>query len=320
MLIAGGCTRPGCEDVGAGARAERFDPARERFRATGRLGVPRVSHTATRLAGGRVLIAGGYPGEGSAPLRSAELYDAGAGRFSPTAGAPASRRAGHAAVRLRDGRVLLIGGIDGTRPLRTCELFDPRRGAFRRTGSLGVPRSIPAAALLPDGRVLVTGGSRDGERAPSGAEVYDPRTGRWSPTGSMRLARMKHAALTLAGGKVLVVGGSPSDDFDDRLDGAETYDPAAGRFRSAAPMHAARFKLPDAVAASRGAAVVAGGAGGVEVFDAGRRGFARAPGPDLAGFLFTAAAALRDGRVLITGGYDDDIDVHAEAYLYRPRG
>lgn len=41
-----------------------------------------VSHTATLLPGGRVLIAGGY--DGIADVTTAELYDPRTGTFSPT--------------------------------------------------------------------------------------------------------------------------------------------------------------------------------------------------------------------------------------------
>ncbi|CAN5787830.1 hypothetical protein BH24DEI2_BH24DEI2_08420 [soil metagenome] len=64
---------------------------------------PRHSHTATLLADGRVLIAGGYDAQGNY-LSSTELYDPVTNSFTPAASLN-SARADHIAVSLQDGRV-----------------------------------------------------------------------------------------------------------------------------------------------------------------------------------------------------------------------
>jgi hypothetical protein len=74
----------------------------------------RAGASATALADGSVLIVGGTTGVGSA-APEAELYDATRGVFVPLAAQPSDlggRRVDHAAVRLDDGAVLIIGGKD----------------------------------------------------------------------------------------------------------------------------------------------------------------------------------------------------------------
>ena len=80
------------------------------FSATGSMATARFAHTATLLADGRVLIAGGL----SADFRvsaSAELYDPASGSFSAT-GSMTQACAYATATLLSDGRVLIVGGLD----------------------------------------------------------------------------------------------------------------------------------------------------------------------------------------------------------------
>jgi hypothetical protein len=96
--------------------AEVYDPASHSFSTTGPMTTSRMSHTATMLADGRVLVAGGdSDGHGTAPdnviatTASAEIYDPVARTFTATA-AMATARSGHSATRLLDGAVLVVGG------------------------------------------------------------------------------------------------------------------------------------------------------------------------------------------------------------------
>jgi len=114
--------------------------------------------------------------DATAPNPSAVASSAGVWVATGSMGTP---RSGHTAVRLLDGRVLVVGGADGD--ATSAELYDPDSGTWSATGSMIKTWSGGefAATLLRDGRVLVG----DVE----GAEVYDPEDGTWTVTGKMAL-------------------------------------------------------------------------------------------------------------------------------------
>ncbi|CAF4402113.1 unnamed protein product, partial [Adineta steineri] len=82
----------------------------------------RYSHTASILANGNVLVAGGLSGNGTA-LRSAELYNASTGLWT-TVSNMSSARYYHTASILTNGNVLVVGGTaDGSSALSSAEVY-----------------------------------------------------------------------------------------------------------------------------------------------------------------------------------------------------
>jgi hypothetical protein len=118
--------------------------------------VPRVAHTATLLADGRVLVAGGVGGDRY--WSGSEIFDPGTGQWTLT-GDMANARAGHTATVLHDGRVLVGGGMARWNDaLATAEIYDPAAGRWDKTASMGLARYLHTATLLADGSVAFIGG------------------------------------------------------------------------------------------------------------------------------------------------------------------
>jgi WD40 repeat protein len=295
----------------------------ERFSPAGSMTARRDVQTATLLANGMVLIAGGYD---EVPLASAELYDPKTGKFSST-GSMAYPRSQHTATLLPDGRVLVAGGSNSSPP-DPAELYDPATGKFSPTGRMTaqLDRFSHTATLLPDGRVLLAGGRSD-----ASAELYDPKTGTFSPTGRMETDRSYATATLLPDGRVLVAGGQVYDlhSIARSLNSAELYDPATGKFSPTGSMAATRAR-DNATLLSSGRVLIAGGAGGThgenialasaELYDPKTGAFS--PAGSMSGARYYATATtLSDGRVLLAGGATASADLYDPGTgTFRPTG
>jgi len=295
-------------------------PTAGTFTATGNLATPRAQHSATLLTSGKVLVAGGQTSaSGFVPTASMETYDPAAGAFAPAA-AMGTPRYAHTATLLRDGKVLLAGGMGGS-ALASAERYDPASNTVSPTGPMTTPRSNHTATLLtvgPDaGKVLIIGGMDTASAPLASMEVFDPAAGTFAPSpAALAGGRTRHTATVLEDGRVVIAGGKATSEV-------EVYDPAtrtvavAGSMLQARSAHTATL-LPGSRLLFAGG--LAGGAlAGNEVCDLSK-----------ATPTFTAVQAmgvprrdhnailLPNGAVLITGGTTADagFNVTAQAELF----
>jgi hypothetical protein len=147
----------------------------------------RFWHTATPLTSTQVLVTGGYG------IDSTEVFDSDKNRWILPAKMTIDRR-GHQATLLRNGKVLVTGGVkwQDKHPsvwLSTAEIYDPIENKWSQTDAMLSVRSNHTATLLKDGRVLVTGGSVANAQYLATAEIYTPdgalcSSGDECPTGA----------------------------------------------------------------------------------------------------------------------------------------
>ena len=268
----------------------------------------RSAHTATTLASGEVLLAGGMA-NGGAGLAATELFDP-ATNAMREAGSLGEARMSHTATLLGDGSVLVAGGYNGDY-LSSVEVYDPAARRFRAAGALKEGRSGHTATLLPDGRVLFAGGVGSGWTFLSSAELYDPRTGRSEAVGPMSVPRESHTATLLADGRVLVIGGHTGRRRDMEVHAsAEVFSPAKRRFTTIGRLVTPRHKH-DAVRLDDGRVLIVGGAdrtdrvhfATTEIYHAGAGRFEPGPRMRYARYKIAGAAMLlRDGDVLVASG------------------
>jgi hypothetical protein len=225
------------------------------------------------------------------------------------------------------GYVYLVGGQLRAGTERIVLRFDPRSGKYRREPDAPVAIDHPVVTSH-DGEVILASGYIDGADSTDRMWAYSPRTRRWRELPSMDTPRGAAAGATI-GDRLYVAGGvSEFGNEYEPYDKLEIYDFKTREWTDGPDMPTPRHHF--------GAAVVGGrlyAAGGrqprdqsltaFEMFDPKRNRWYRLP-PLPVGAGSPAVTAI-DGRVIVTGGGDEVVDVGEEgallrsAYAYDPR-
>ncbi|WP_438007430.1 kelch repeat-containing protein [Sorangium sp. So ce321] len=335
---------------------EIYDPATRTWSPAAPLAQPRSGHAAILLPNGRVLVAGGRSRsvlpDGSA-LASAELYDPTSNTW--TAAAPLSMPHPAPSMMLVDRRPVLVGSglnnafdsdrfnsatydpeSDGWTELPHC--ISVERIEFTGGGLIPMPVS---ATLLHDGRLMAVG---------SGCSLHDPETELWTWERGAVMSTSEYLsphATTLPGGDVLVVGGTLSGPDPQVHAFAQVYLPRDDRweptFGSYAPASTPCGRGSLGIRGVRTSLLPSGKVlltGGMEpcrdkvstanivpffstmaLFDEATRAWSPLDmePPVTMARAYHSSTTLRDGSVLIAGGYVAAASATASAVLFRER-
>jgi N-acetylneuraminic acid mutarotase len=317
VLIAGGYGLTSDDGFVPLESAELYDPTTASFSpANTSMVEARAGHTATTLADGRILLAGGY-GRDYVASNTAEIYDPATGKFTAT-GNLNDGRYGHTATLLRNGTVLIAGGsssITGN-ALASAEIYDPKRGTFTLTANLNVARSAHSATLLGDGEVLIAGGADYDSNGPSlefldSAELYHPLTHHFSELrAKMAAPSSQQAAILMKNGRVLMVGGFDSNTCcpPGALNTAEIFYPRIKIFRATPKYMQENRSSPSITLLDDGKVLIAGGypyeaeLSDAEVYDPKAETFTLTKNVMSSERGGHTATLLPDGSVLLAGG------------------
>ena len=190
---------------------------------------PRAFATVTPF-GDSLFVAGGEnplhgDGDLAVPRKTAEVYRPQSASFASSIDL-VEERSRHAALLLKSGSVLLIGGRGAASDaLRVLELVDPiaQRSSIAGLTALSAPRIAPSALVLDDGRLFIGGGSA-ADGTPLSALEWLSADGR-EHLGAVfppdMPARHDRAFTALPGGGVLAVGGCEARSARDDDERAE---------------------------------------------------------------------------------------------------
>jgi hypothetical protein len=261
------------------------------------------------LQDGRVLIAGGttVPDHAENALTSAEIYTRSTDTVTSAANAMSVTRWHDGAITMLTGKVLVVGGAQAS---ILADVFDPSTNAFSPTLSqLNTARSYVRSILMVDGRVMIASASAQT------AEIYDPDKGSFSQI-PLQATHTFGFIVRLRDGRIMLGGGDGGSVTNPSSTAVEIFDPAKGAFKMAGGMLQGRsmltaHTLPDGrVMVIGGSSFTAGGVHAplaeVEFYDPKTDAWTVAPFTLTTGRTWHASALVRDGTVIVMGGYNVD--------------
>ncbi len=158
-------------------------------------------------------------------------------------------RYGAATALARDGRIYVLGGLNGGSDVtRVVEVYSPEANTWSTAAPMPTGRWFHGAVTAPDGRIFAIGGN-GGTGHLSSVEAYSPTTDTWATVASLPDLLLEPGAALGADGRIYAIASNHVD----------AYDFATGAWTSVARMRTPREQV----------SAVAGTDGRIYVFGAG---------------------------------------------------
>ncbi len=158
----------------------------------------------------QIMIAGG--GVTAGPLSTVQIYDYTTDSMRTIASLNQARLR-HRLLTLKDGRVLITGGVNDVsanptiQALTSAEIFDPTTETFTTLPSMNGKRMDHCMIQLADGRVWIAGGATAYFVGNNTTEFFDPVSNTFSNGPSIPGQAFRHRCILLGDGKVFFGGG-----------------------------------------------------------------------------------------------------------------
>jgi N-acetylneuraminic acid mutarotase len=194
---------------------------------------PRWGHSSAVVNGKIYIIGGGTSEPDLTVLSTVEEYDPITDTWTRKADMPTARGWMSRSSAVVNGRIYVIGGIDGVDRLPTVEEYDPATDTWTRKANMPTPRWNLATCEL-NGKIYAIGGSPSTSSLTGlvVVEEYDPATDAWTRKADMPLGVWGPCA-NVVNGKIYAFGGRPGNTA---VPNVQEYDPATDTWTRKADM------------------------------------------------------------------------------------
>jgi Kelch motif len=307
VLAAGGSQ---IDDKDSLDDAELFDPVTNTWAATGTMSLKRGdTASATVFNDGTVLVAGGGKGDGiwGDITDTTEIYSEATGTW--TAGPTmAVKRLRHRAVALGTNKVLFMNGGSATEQYKSAEILNTVTKTFSPAADVpGVGRHDAGVVKLDNNRLMVVSGGAGAAGGANDAYIYDITTDKWTAAGTHPGAtRYCPKPMLLNNGDVIMFGGVPSSSGSMRWTKAtNTWAPVPSNSIARDICDVAGFNRE---AVYDGKILLGTGTGDLSEttlveFDPATGALTPPAARELVGLGYANQITLKDGRLLVFGGY-----------------
>lgn len=203
------------------------------------------------------------------------------------------------------------------------ERFDYATGKFTTVASSMSSRYGHTAGILKDGNLYLAGGrSSLLSTLKNDIQIYNPNTGLFLSQNSLLSARAGHVSIVLNDGRILSAGGLTDANSSNPTTSAEIFNPFTGNRSYTGSMITARTGA-EAILLSNGKVLVYGGVSSsvgsiaitsLEIFDPSTETF-QSIGDLLGARKSYSATLLKDGSILVVGGYLNNVELTSAEIL-----